>query len=174
MEGAHNMSEAKDQKLELEEKRLAKLAKERAKMEELMIKWDDPAMSSDISENSPRDALLQQINSQEQVLLKLEQSETISNIPGTWNIGDKLFIKYVRVVCYGKDRDVPSKRIKIELVDSVDITELPEGAVAEELDIVPTAVSSPLGKALLHKAHDTVRFNTTVGYCEVEVERCLI
>lgn len=162
-----------DKKEELEAQRLARLEKERGILEGLMQQWDDPSMSKDISENSARDDLLERIKSQEQIVSKLELTKSVVSIPGTWNLGDQLYVKYIRIVCYGKDRDVPKGRVRIRLVDALDITTLKNPSI-EDLEVVPTSINSPMGAALLHKAHDTVRFNTPVGYCEVEVERCLL
>ncbi|MFF2798152.1 hypothetical protein [Lysinibacillus xylanilyticus] len=159
---------------DLDIQRSIKLQQEREILEGLMKEWDDPSMSKDISENSARDDLLERIKSQEQIIAKLEQGKSIPVIPGTWNIGDKLYVTYLRIVSYGKDKEVPKGRVKVDLVDSTDITTLGK---TEEIDLNKTyqaAINTALGAALLHKAHDTIRINTDVGYCEVEVERRLI
>lgn len=170
------MSEQHQDKVnEFERRRLARLEKVRAELQELIDEFsEDSNMSHDISENSARDSLLAKINSKQAQIAKLEAASSVPHIPGTWNLGDRLYVKFLRIVSYGMDKELPSRRIKIELVDEMDITTLDEGVDVNSLEIVPTATNSPMGKALLHKAHDTVRFDTPVGYCEIEVERCLI
>lgn len=158
----------------LEEQRLRKLSKEREILVNLGIELDDPAMQKDTSENDGRDALLAKISSQEKIVQKLEQEGQVAYIPGTWNIGDKLYVKYLRIVAYGKDQITPDKRVLVQLEGSVDITKFPKDQTVQEMKIVPTSINSALGKALLHKAHENIRFNTPIGYCEVEVERCLL
>lgn len=163
------MSEELDRKV----LRLEKLSEAKEKLEDLMKQMEDPAMSKDISENSPRDQLLAQIDSQQKIVERLEQNVEIPEIPGTWNINDKAYVEYSRVVSYGKDVAPPEKQLLIQLVEAVDITEYPLGTTPESLEIVTTPINSPLGRAMLHKAHSSVRFNTPTGYCEVRLERCV-
>lgn len=159
---------------EVQLERLKRLEIERAKLEELSILLNDPAMQKDTRENSDRDVLLERIKSQEQVVLRLERAQEFVVIPGTWNIGDTLFIKYSRIVAYGQELELPNKRYKVKLVDVFDISTIEKDQTVNNMELIPIASNTPLGRALLNKAHDSVRFETPVGYCEVELERCLV
>lgn len=141
-------------------------------LEEILTELDDPNMNKDISENSARDDLIERLKKVGSRIKKLEKQKDIPKLPGTWNIGDRFFVTYKRIVTYGKDVDVPPKPIKCQLVVSFNITKIENFTDITEIGLVPVAINSPLGKVMLHKAHNVVRYDTPVGYCEVELERC--
>lgn len=145
-----------------------------SELEEILTELDDPNMNKDIRENSARDDLIERLKKVGSRIKKLEKQKAIPKIPGTWNIGDRFFLTYKRIVTYGKDVDAPSKPVKCQLVVSFNITKLENFTDVTGIGLVPVAINSPLGKALLHKAHNVVRYDTPVGYCEVEVERCYV
>jgi len=161
---------------DLEQQQEDELEEAKAELARLMEEYDaDSAnMQKDISENTARDDLTEQINKAEAIVARLEKRAKIVYIPGTWNIGDKMYITYKRIVSYGKDLEPPKKRVKGVLVPSFDITTLNGETDVTAIDTISVAINSPLGKALLHKAHDAIRYETPVGYCEVEVERCFL
>lgn len=159
---------------QIESERLVKLEKAEIELQELMIEWADPLNSHDVSENSSRDVLMAKITSKEKEIEKLRSMNKIAYIPGVWNVGDKIYVTYKRIVEYERDLEVPPNRILMQIDYSADVTEIPTDIPLDQIPVIPLAIDSPLGKTLLHKAHTKFRAATPNGYCEVEVERCLL
>lgn len=146
-----------------------------AEIAKIFEQLDDPNMSKDTSENTVRDDLLEYLDKvQRRRSAHMARKVSSVKIPGTWNIGDMFYLTYKRIVSYGEDADVPKKRVKCKLVNAFNITELQGETDITNIPLVLVTVNSPLGEALLNKAHTSLRFSTPVGYCEVEVERCYI
>lgn len=147
-----------------------KLKVEQDKLDDLMIQWDDPELSKDVSENTPRDILRSKITQQEKIVNKLLKFADIPHIPGTWNVNDTLKITYTKIVAYSKELDLPEPHMVI-LSPYVEVADID---LSDRSEPLPLAVDSHLGKALLHKSHKEIRFNTSQGYAEVIVERGLM
>lgn len=142
---------------------------------ELFIQKEDPEFNKDARENTVRDDILERINKLQARRSALEaRLGQCIRIPGTWNIDDLFMLTYKRIVSYGKDVEVPENPVKCQLVMNYDITNLDGQTDINKIPLMPVATNSPLGKALLNKAHTSIRYKTPVGYCEVEVERCYV
>jgi hypothetical protein len=145
-------------RLEEAEEKLAELVAENSSVDD----------RKDVSENSARDAVIAEIKTLQNLIDRLREQENLVTVPGGWAIDDTLKVNYTKIVAYGKDKAVPPEPMTIRLYKNVNITEI-------NLDdpVIPVDINSDMGKALFNKAHKSVRFNTTVGYCIIEVERVL-
>lgn len=146
-----------------------KLALEQDRLDDLMTQWEDPELSKDISENTPREILSSQITQQEQLVNKLLKYADIPHIPGTWNINDVIEVEFKKVVAYGVNLETPEKKRMI-LSPFVEVSDID---LEDKTKPIPLAADSALGKAILHKSHTEIRFKTTVGYAEVLIKRCI-
>lgn len=137
---------------------------------QIMIKMAEPEMQKDKSENSGYDLLRADLATVEFKIDKLLSGKLAPIIPGTFNVGDFLLVTYTKIVSYGKEKPLPEYPIKIQLVDFFDITELTGVIDVNNVELLKVPTSSKLGQAIINKAHRKIRFNTSNGYCEIEIE----
>lgn len=145
-----------------------KLEEAEVKLAELVAENSSVEDRKDVSENSARDAVIAEIKTLQNLIDRLREQENLVAVPGGWAVDDMLKVTYTKIVAYGKDKEVPTEPVTIKLCKDVNITEV-------NLDdpVILVAINSAMGKALFNKAHKNVRFDTTVGYCIIEVERVL-
>lgn len=139
-----------------------------ARLAELVEENSGADAGKDVSENSARDIIIAEIKMIQNLIDRLRTQENLVVVPGGWAVDDMLKVQYSKIVAYGKDKEVPPEPMTIKLCKNVNITDI-------RLDdpIMLVAINSAMGKALFNKAHKSVRYDTTVGYCIIEVERVL-
>lgn len=144
-----------------------KLEEAEAKLAELVAENSSVDDRKDVSENSARDAVIAEIKTLQNLIDRLREQENLVAVPGGWAIDDMLKVTFTKIVAYGKDKELPEP-VKIKLCKNVNITE-----ISLDDPVIPVAINSDMGKALFNKAHKSVRYDTNVGYCIIEVERVL-
>lgn len=158
---------ADNSRSQIREQRLQQALAERA---DIMIKMADPEIQKDKRENSEYDILREQLKTVEMRIDKITSGKLAPFIPGTFNVGDLLLVKYNKIVSYGIERPLPEKPIKVELVDFFDVTSYDEVIDLNTIELLKVTTSSKMGQAIINKAHRKIRFETSDGYCEIEIE----
>lgn len=145
------------------------LEQAKARLAELVEQNSGADANKDVSENSARDAVIAEIRQVQALIERLENQEDLISYPGCWGIGDELKVTYKRIHSYGQDKELPKEPLKIKLAKGVDVTKL---SLEDPVKLVD--INSAMGKALFNKAQTKARFQTTVGFCEIEVERAYV
>lgn len=151
-----------------EDARKLKLQEAVDEQERILKRLAEPDMQKDKSENSEYDTYMEKLRTVQMLIKSLMSGDLAPYVPGTYNVEDILTIRYLKIVSYGEERPLPESDVVIKLVDFFDITELPPNIDVTK-QIMPITTNSHLGSALINKAHTHLRYNTDVGYCEIEV-----